>query len=400
MLRSSSKHSGFTAKLFKSKVKTPEDLVHATSHGLAQLQARGADPKVLEELEEHLERMKVILYGEGEAEPDVAASGALTVAATQEDFLRLLLSSFPHFSFEGRKDVGMIVTNLLRQQVGQNRFLVAEYLEGNRDLIDLVIVGCSSSTIDVALTWGSIIREIARHQSLARYILASPAFFQLFTYIELPAFEIASDAFATLKELLTRHRSLVVDFLAANYAVFWEHYDSLLASPNYLTRRQSVKLLGELLADKALMPVLQPYLDDPANLKLVMTLLKDPNKSIQLEAFQVFKVFVANPEKAAAIMDILASNQAKLLKFLETLKPDKDDQQLTEDKNQVRKEIEALQPRTSRRGSQESLGGSRRESMGDMAPGSSRRGSSEQVVSEEQHERLASELDRVQVREG
>lgn len=44
--------------------------------------------------------MKVILYGEGDAEPDVAASGALTVAATQEDFLRLLLNSFPYFSFE------------------------------------------------------------------------------------------------------------------------------------------------------------------------------------------------------------------------------------------------------------------------------------------------------------
>jgi hypothetical protein len=34
---------------------------------------------------------------------------------------------------------------------------------------------------------------------LGRYILASPSFFQLFSYIELPAFEIASDAFATLK---------------------------------------------------------------------------------------------------------------------------------------------------------------------------------------------------------
>jgi hypothetical protein len=42
---------------------------------------------------------------------------------------------------QGRKDVGMIVTNLLRQQVGQNRFLAAEYLEANRDLIDVVLAG-------------------------------------------------------------------------------------------------------------------------------------------------------------------------------------------------------------------------------------------------------------------
>jgi hypothetical protein len=35
------------------------------------------------------------------------------------------------------------------------------------------------------------------------------------------------------------------------------------------------------------------------------------------------QVFVAKPEKPVAITDILASNQAKLLKFLESLKPDK-----------------------------------------------------------------------------
>lgn len=35
------------------------------------------------------------------------------------------------------------------------------------------------------------------------------------------------------------------------------------------------------------------------------------------------QVFVGNSEKPVAITDILASNQAKLLKFLESLKPDK-----------------------------------------------------------------------------
>lgn len=53
--------------------------------------------------------------------------------ASKTDFMSLFV--------QGRKDVGMIVTNLLRQQVGQNRFLAAEYLEANRDLIDVVLAG-------------------------------------------------------------------------------------------------------------------------------------------------------------------------------------------------------------------------------------------------------------------
>jgi hypothetical protein len=54
----------------------------------------------MEELEEHLERMKVLLYGEGDSEPDAAAVVALTVAASKDDFLRLLITYFPVFSFE------------------------------------------------------------------------------------------------------------------------------------------------------------------------------------------------------------------------------------------------------------------------------------------------------------
>ena len=38
------------------------------------------------------------------------------------------------------------------------------------------------------------------------------------------------------------------------------------------------------------------YIDDPENLKLIMTLLRDDRKTIQYEAFHVFKVFVVNPK--------------------------------------------------------------------------------------------------------
>ena len=47
-----------------------------------------------------------------------------------------------------------------------------------------------------------------------------------------------------------------------------------------------------------------------------MNLLRDKSKNIQFEAFHVFKVFVANPNKTAPVKDILVKNKDKLVKFL------------------------------------------------------------------------------------
>ncbi len=58
------------------------------------------------------------------------------------------------------------------------------------------------------------------------------------------------------------------------------------------------------------------YIANSDNLKLMMNLLRDESRSIQFEAFHVFKVFVANPKKAKPITDILLKNQEKLVNFL------------------------------------------------------------------------------------
>lgn len=43
---------------------------------------------------------------------------------------------------------------------------------------------------------------------------------------------------------------LCAEFLEANYDQVFTHYQQLLNSENYVTRRQSLKLLGELLLDR------------------------------------------------------------------------------------------------------------------------------------------------------
>ena len=54
----------------------------------------------------------------------------------------------------------------------------------------------------------------------------------------------------SLQELLTKHKMLCAEFLEQNYDRVFSHYENLLNSENYVTRRQSLKLLGELLLDR------------------------------------------------------------------------------------------------------------------------------------------------------
>ena len=71
----------------------------------------------------------------------------------------------------------------------------------------------------------------------------------------------------------------------------------------------------------------------------MMNLLRDISRSIQIEAFHIFKVFVANPAKPASIIEILSRNREKLIGFLNDFNPDKDNDQFAEDKMVILKEI-------------------------------------------------------------
>ena len=130
-------------------------------------------------------------------------------------------------------------------------------------------------------------------------------------YIETTSFGVSCDAFANLKETLTRHKPMVAEYLDKNYDRVWHIHDSffcisfpifgakmkyfnsyttLILSNNYVTKRQSLKLLGEILLDRANFNVMTRYIAQESNLKMMMNMLRDKSKNIQFEAFHVFKV--------------------------------------------------------------------------------------------------------------
>ncbi|RVW57817.1 putative MO25-like protein [Vitis vinifera] len=336
--------------LFKTKPRTPAYLVRQTRDLLIYLSGC-SDRDTKREL-------KLILYGSGENEPVAEACAELTQEFFKENTLRLLIIFLRKLNLEARRDATQVVANLQRQQV-KSRLIASDYLEANLDLMELLISGYED--LDIALHYGGMLKECIRHQSIARHVLESQQMRKFFDYIQIPNFDVAADATATFKggrifreiennfdlslqlqdagisfllstillypgnwqELLTRHKSTVAEFLKWNYD--W--------------------LLAEILLDRSNCAVMVRYVSSKDNMRILMNLLREPSKTFQIEAFHVFKLFVANKNKPDDIINILVANRTKLLFFFSNFKIDGENEGFEEDKAHVVKEIAELQPK-------------------------------------------------------
>merc|ERR1719266_2550578 len=286
--------------------------------------------------------MKQLLFGSGGGNQSDIIVAQLSQEVYNSGLLLLLLRNLHMVDFEGKKDAVQIFNSILRRQIG-TRTPTVEYICTKPEIIFTLCRGYE--TQEIALNCGTMLRECVRYEALAKILLQSEQFYEFFKYVEVSNFDIASDAYSTFKDLLTRHKMLSAEFLEANYDNVFDQYQKLLHSDNYVTRRQSLKLLGELLLDRHNFSVMTKYISSPDNLKLMMNLLKERARNIQFEAFHVFKVFVANPNKPKPILDILLRNREKLIDFLSNFHNDRsEDEQFNDEKAYLIKQIQELKP--------------------------------------------------------
>ncbi|KAG8660025.1 hypothetical protein MANES_02G106400v8 [Manihot esculenta] len=312
--------------LFKSKPKTPVELVQLTRELLiyvdknTEVRERKREEKI-SELSKLILELRTVLFGNGQNEPSSDACAQLTQEFFKQDVFRLLIISLPKLDLGTRQNATHVIANLQRQRVNC-RFIASEFMENNLDIMDILLPGYANG--DIALTYGAISRECIRHQTVARYVLESEHMKKFFSYIQIPNFDISSDAQATFKELLTRHKSTVAQFLSKNYDWFFQEYNSqLLESTNYITRRHAVKLLGDMLLERSNSAVMVRYVSSLDNMRILMNLFRDSKKTIQVDAFHVFKLFIANQSKPPEIVSVLFTNKSKLLRFLSDFTIDK-----------------------------------------------------------------------------
>ena len=286
--------------------------------------------------------MKQVLYGSPDRPADKRAGEELASAMLDSELLSLLLARLPSLEFECRKDVAQVLSNLLRKQLHADLNAVSWLERSPEVLLGLVR---SYERPEVALNNGLMLREAIRHERLASILLnEEETFSTLFRCVESPHFDVASDAFATCRELLTRHKALVAEFLSSRYDAFFAQYLTLVLSTNYVTRRQSLKLLSELLLDRSNFGTMTRFIASVEHLKAVMNLLRDRSNSIQYEAFHVFKVFVANPRKEPAVLELLRRNRERLLTFLDDFlnQRESQDEHFRDEKLFLKEEIRKL----------------------------------------------------------
>lgn len=335
----------------KPKLKSPHELVAKTNAALGVLSSVQSDrmvDKAIEDVGRYLEQMKIYIFG-SDGHPATKENVLLLAKEVCAQGLLLgLCQNLVEIEFESRKDAALVVGALVRVNDDADQYPAVDYLADHSIILKRLFEGYKDCTI--ALSCGSMLRDCIRHCSLARCLLFSDWFLQFFIEIEERKFEIAADAFSTFRDALTRHKDLVAEFLKDKFDEFFTRYNTLLRSENYVTRRQLLKLLGELLLAPTNVEVMMKYASGVENLILMMNLLRDDYSNIQYEAFHVFKVFVANPNKPQGIVDILYNNKAKLLRFFDSFCNEKavseeEETQFKNEKEMVIKGISSINKR-------------------------------------------------------
>ncbi|KAJ9295605.1 hypothetical protein DTO271G3_6061 [Paecilomyces variotii] len=353
----------------RGRTRQPSDVARTVKDLLARIEETPGVAKVEEDLAKQLSQVKLMVQGTQEVDTSPEQVQALVQAVIQEDLLYELARSIRLLPFESRKDTQTIFSHILRFKHPQSTNgdpPVISYIVHNRP--EVIVELCRGYEYSQsAMPCGTILREALKFDVIAAIILydqsaeGEPAirlsdlqagivqsgegvFWKFFGWIDQGSFEVSADAFTTFREILTRHKTLVSGYLATNFDLFFSRYNSILVqSDSYVTKRQSIKLLGEILLDRANYNVMTAYVDSGEHLKLCMKLLKDDRKMVQYEGFHVFKVFVANPNKSVAVQRILINNRDRLLKFLPKFLEDRtDDDQFTDEKSFLVRQIELL----------------------------------------------------------
>ena len=318
-------------------------------------------------LASRLSRLRFLLYDERRASSqDSRRSTSVVAYSTMEGLtgdklghlVPKLIKSLHLLPFESRKDVAAIFNYLLVCGFeGSDKDSFLSVMAGFKDYVGVnfdsiltpIVKGHETGASDVGLHCGSMYRSCFKHVELYRQLVSSTARVEQYVFpfldrlVHLPNFDIASDAMESLKLIFTAGSGtqntsdettqrelaeLAAAFLSRDYEAIWdERFNPKLMSDqaNYMIKRVALQILSTVLLTRSNYAVMIRYVNSRKNLILVMHLLRDTSPHITMDAFHVFKVFVANPNKIAEVEKILRDNSQKLCAYLETLHKSKEE---------------------------------------------------------------------------
>lgn len=261
------------------------------------------------------------------------------------DALAGLIIHLGVLDFEVRKQVSMVFGRLLRlRELEGCRAKFVQHIGTNQALLKSLLKGYSVSA--AALNCGLMIRDCASHSSIVKALLDLNCLSTLMNCVQNTSLDVSMDAFLTLRELLMTNPQLASQYVETHFDEFFGQFHGLLRSDDYVTMRQCLRLLGQILLCKGFSPVMLRYVNDETFLIMHMKLLQDKSDHIKFEAFHIFKMFVANPRKMPKIQRILYQNRDRLIRYIEKFKPAADyekDAQFLHDRQTTLERIRKLE---------------------------------------------------------
>jgi calcium binding protein 39 len=241
----------------------------------------------------------------------------LLTALLSADVLTRLISNLEVLDFEAKKAVTNAFSLCMQFQKpdGWPAKQVIEHVTRHPRLLQIVTRGCLEPKS--VLHCSMVLKACIRHSTVIEVFLREGLLLQIIGGAESSSFEVASEVFSILAEILLDNGKVSSPYINEHFEEFFGLYNTLLRKNDYVTVRQSLKLLGDLLFEPEFKEVMIRYIGKSEFLQLHMNLLRDRSKTIQFEAFNVFKIFVANPRKNPKVHQILYQNRDKLVKFLE-----------------------------------------------------------------------------------
>lgn len=222
--------SSFLHSITKRK-KTPDQLVISAKSALHNLLDPNGSPETKlsasQTLEKRLGQMKEILYGDSDPsyEIDENKIAELSQSLQDENLVQSVIFHLKDIPFEARKDTALILNGLLRR----NPFNFCDYIVNHFDVVVFLMNGYSDS--ELALNCGMILREMGKIEILHKMILESASFWNFFeVYVHYPNFDVASDAFSTLRDLLapSKNKNVSFQFLMENYEKLFSMYEVII----------------------------------------------------------------------------------------------------------------------------------------------------------------------------
>ncbi|KAL0237153.1 hypothetical protein PCE1_000550 [Barthelona sp. PCE] len=293
---------------------------------LSQSSNPHTNDKGQENVLKHATYIKEWLYGTTDKDIDHDKVHDIAIYFLENDLTLKMLEFLHCISFEGKKCLSMIFNNLISHSMG-NREVFVEYCAQHLNIVNILIAGSCGNDF---LIYGSMLRESIRLESMLRLVLNCEAVWIIFDSVLTSEFDRSSDSFETLKCLHMNHRKVICEWVFSNYDSDREYtwikcIRKLLNSDNFVIKLQILELLSKFLLQKKNIQVMKLFSKDIHNLKLIMMNLISKSKRIQLLSFDIFKCFIANPEKPLAVKKVLARNYEKLITTFNEIELPNDD---------------------------------------------------------------------------